>query len=54
MVKKKVVEVEEVCEYQLEQERLREIREERKAKSIERRDQKKSGRHAWANRETEE
>jgi len=54
MVKKKVVEPIEVCEYALEQERLRELREERKERDINRRNQRKNGRHCWSEQETEE
>ncbi len=54
MVKKTVVQDVEACEYQLEQERLRELREERKERSVTRRNRKKTNRHVWANQDTSE
>ena len=51
MVKKTEQLPEEVCQYSLEQEKLRELKELRKLRDIQRRVMRKSGRHLWANKE---
>ncbi len=51
MVKKTEQLPEEVCQYTLEQEKLRELRELRKLRDIKRRNMRKNGRHLWTNKE---